>query len=50
MLMANLFSDEDLEVLVDNGHSQQNTSARPIQYWYCLTFLRQMINFNVQCS
>ena len=32
MLMANLFSDEDLEVLVDNGHSQQNTSARPVQY------------------
>ena len=24
-----LFSHEDLKVLVDNGHSQQNTSARP---------------------
>ena len=24
-----LFSHEDLKVLVDNGHSQQNTGARP---------------------
>merc|ERR1719397_1992142 len=24
-----LFSHKDLKVLVDNGHSQQNTSARP---------------------